>query len=188
MLLVYLPVLKRYYFVIIIIFFIQLLYCSLKEIVYIYIKILKRNVTKSNLWINFKGKNGGDKTGGKGHEEKSMKEVEKGNDKQQDKCSICFKEFELVLLLNEHYIVYKKTLQCKQCKEYSDTVMEFEKHKKCKQIFHCDICGKKFDDVAECAKHMESCVGKLKCTNCDETSSHWKLLLQHNEDLYENKS
>ena len=53
----------------------------------------------------------------KGHEEKSMKEVEKGNDKQQDKCSICFKEFESVLLLNEHYIVCKKTLQCKQCKE-----------------------------------------------------------------------
>ena len=45
--------------------------------------------------------------------EKSLKEVDKGNDKQQDKC-ICFKEFESVLLLNEHYIVCKKTLQCKQ--------------------------------------------------------------------------
>ena len=90
-----------------------------------------------------------------------MKEV----DKQQDKCSICFKEFELVLLLNEHYIVCKKTLQCKQCKKYSDTVMEFEKHKKCKQIYHCDVCGKKFDDVSECTKHMELCVGKLKCPN-----------------------
>ena len=67
------------------------------------------------------------------------------------------------LLLNEHYIVCKKTLQYKQCKKYSDTVTEFEKHKKkCKQIFHCDVCGKKFDDVAECAKHMESCVGKIK--------------------------
>ena len=39
-----------------------------------------------------------------------MKEVGKGNDKQQDKCSICFKELESVLLLNEHYIVCKKTL------------------------------------------------------------------------------
>ena len=29
-----------------------------------------------------------------------MKEVDKGNDKQQDKC-ICFKEFESVLLLND---------------------------------------------------------------------------------------
>ena len=112
--------------------------------------------------------------------------MRKGSDKQ-DKCSICFKEFESVLLLNEHYIVCKKTLQCKWCKEYSDTVMEFEKHKKCKQIYHCDVCGKKFD-VTECAKHTESCVGKLKCTNCDKTFAHWKLLLQHNEDLHENNS
>ena len=75
------------------------------------------------------------------------------------------------------------------CKEYSDTVMEFEKHKKkCKQIYHCDVCGKKFDDVTECAKHTELCVGKLKCTNCNKTFAHWKLLLQHNEDLHENKS
>ena len=138
------------------------------------------------MWINFKDKNGGDKSGGKCHDENFMKEVEKGNDKQQDKCSICFKEFESVLLLNEHYIVCKKTLQCKWCKEYSDTFTEFEKHKKCKQIFHCDICQKKFDDVAECAKHMESCVGKLKCINCDKTFAHWKLLFQHNENLHEN--
>ena len=72
-----------------------------------------------------------------------MKEVDKGKDKQQNKCSICFKEFESVLLLNEHYIVCKKTLQCKWCKEYSDTVMEFEKHKKkCKQIYCFNVCGK----------------------------------------------
>ena len=88
-----------------------------------------------------------------------MKAVEKGNDKQQDKCTICFKESESILLLNEHYIVCKKTLQCKRCKEYSDTVMEFEKHKnKCKQIYHCDVCGKKFDDVNECAKLTWNCV------------------------------
>ena len=141
------------------------------------------------MWINFKEKNDGDKTGDKGHVEKSMKEVEKGNDKKQDKCSICFKEFESVLLLNEHYIVCKKTLQCKWCKEYSDTVMEFEKHKKkCKQIYCCDVCGKKFDNITECAKHMKSCVGKLKCTNCNKTFAHWKLLLQCNEDLHENNS
>ena len=48
--------------------------------------------------------------------------------------------------------------------------------------------SEKFDDVTECAKHTELCVGKLKCTNCDKTFAHWKLLLQHNEDLHENKS
>ena len=51
----------------------------------------------------------------------------------------------------------------------------------------CDVCAKKID-VTECAKHMELCVGKLKCTNCHKTFAHWKLLLQHNEDLHENKS
>ena len=45
----------------------------------------------------------------------------------------------------------------------------------------------KFDDVTECAKHTKLCVEKLKCTNCDQTFAHWKLLLQHNEDLHENK-
>ena len=35
---------------------------------------------------------------------------------------------------------------------------------------------------------IQLCVGKLKCTNCDKTFAHWKLLLQHNEDLHENKS
>ena len=45
----------------------------------------------------------------------------------------------------------------------------------------------KFDDVTECAKHTKLCVGKLKCTNCNQTFAHWKLLLQHNEDLHENK-
>ena len=119
---------------------------------------------------------------------KSTKEVNEGNDKQQHQCSICFREFESVLLLNEHYIVCKKTLQCKRCKEYSDNVMDFEKHKKkCEQIYHCDVCGEKFDDITECAKHTKSCVGKLKCTKFDQTFVHWKLLLQHNEDLHENK-
>ena len=66
--------------------------------------------------------------------------------------------------------------------------MDFEKHKKkCKQIYHCNVCGKKFDDVTECAKHTKLCVGKLKCTNCNQIFAHWKLLLQHNEDLHENK-
>ena len=46
---------------------------------------------------------------------------------------------------------------------------------------------KEFDDVTECAKHTKLCVGKLKCTNCDQTFALWKLLLQHNEDLHENK-
>ena len=70
----------------------------------------------------------------------------------------------------------------------SDNVTDFEKHKKkCKQIYCCDVCGNKFDDVTECAKHMKSCVGKLKCTNCNQAFAHWKLLLQHNEDLHENK-
>ena len=48
--------------------------------------------------------------------------------------------------------------------------------------------GKKFDDVTECGKHTELYVGKLKCTNCDKTFAHWKLLLQQHEDLHENKS
>ena len=66
--------------------------------------------------------------------------------------------------------------------------MDFEKHKKkCKQIYHCDVCEKKFDDVTECAKHTKLCVGKLKCTNCDQIFVHWKLLLQHSEDLHDNK-
>ena len=65
--------------------------------------------------------------------------------------------------------------------------MEFEKHKnKCKQIYHCDVCGKKFDDVTKCTKHMGLCVGKLKCT----VIKHLDIgnLLQHNEDLHETNS
>ena len=96
---------------------------------------------KFKFFTNLKGNNNGNKTSEKCDMGKSTKEVDEQNDKQQHQCSICFREFESVLLLNEHYIVCEKTLQCKRCKEYSDTVMDFEKHKKkCKQIYCCDVC------------------------------------------------
>ena len=58
-------------------------------------------------------------------------------------------------------------------------------HKKtCRPMYHCEVCGKKFDDVLECAKHTETCIGKLKCKKCDKSFAHWKLLVEHNEDLH----
>ena len=107
-------------------------------------------------------------------------------DKQQHKCSICFKPFESVLLLDAHYVICKKTLQYKICKKYSDNVKEFEEHEKmCQQMFYCDVCGKRFDDSNNCAKHMETCTGKLKCIKCDITFGHWKLLVKYNVKLHE---
>ena len=46
----------------------------------------------------------------------------------------------------------------------------------CIKIFHCDVYGKRFNDVTICAKHMEVCIGKLKCSNCDKQlhiGSYW---------------
>ena len=60
---------------------------------------------------------------------KCINEVDEGNKKEQHKYSICFKDFESNLFLSEHYMVCKRTLQCKKCKEYSDNVADFEKHR-----------------------------------------------------------
>ena len=108
------------------------------------------------------------------------------NDKEQQKCSICFKQFESHLLLDGHYKICKQTLLCKVCNKCSDNVDDFEKHSKmCKCMFRCDVCGKKFDDISKCSKQVETCTGKLKCTNCEKTFGHWKLLVEHNEQLHE---
>ena len=71
---------------------------------------MNTNLINLIFFTNLKGNNNGNKTSEKCYTGKSTKEVDEWNDKQQHQCSICLREFESVLLSNEHYIVCKKTL------------------------------------------------------------------------------